>query len=324
MAQTFFPIDPVEVTPGVAGSWQDVDVSAHIAVGATGVVLHLVNTSGGIGEYEIGLRKNGSGDNRKDDLYDPGHCWAAIGVDANRKFEAYVQSTTYIDIYLVGYTMAGVTFFTNAHDKTPGVALAWTDIDCSVEAPDAVGLIFEVISISHGYDVGFRKDGSADNRINVTGKHYTFGVIIGCSDSQICEGYNPDIDYWLFFLVGYITDGCTFNLNATDVSLGATANWLDLAALPADSVMGFIEVIMTSDVYYGLRKDGSAEDIYYIGKQHPWAFVECASLIIEGKIMNTGVDFFVVGYATAPPAPPTGIQDKSASMGSKMVAAGLI
>ena len=296
MAQTFFPIDPVEVTPGTANSWEDVDVSSYVPEGATGVVLHLVDTNTSFHRY-VGIRKNGSTDDRHNDIAIGAHFWAAIGVDTSRIFEAYIENTTQVDIYLVGYTKSGVTFKTNADDKSLGSTGSWQDIDCSAEAPNAIGLIFE----SYSYDslaFGMRKNGSSDNRTN--NKYKQTWTIIGCDTSQICEGYiqNTNIDS---FLVGYITDGCTFNTNADDVSLGSVGSYIDLTALPSGANMGFIEVIAGSTAYYyGLRKNGSSEDIHYDVYYHAWAMVECDdSQIIEGRIQSTSIDFFVVGYSTA-------------------------
>jgi hypothetical protein len=138
LAQTIFPLTPVDVSPGATGAWTDVDVSANVPVGATGVILLMVNTRGFADD--IGARKNGSTDDRHDSF--TGHVGAGVGIDANRKFEAYIGTALDI-IYLIGYTMTGVTFFTNGVDKSLGGAGAWTDIDCSAEAPSAIGLIFE-------------------------------------------------------------------------------------------------------------------------------------------------------------------------------------
>lgn len=62
MAQSFFEVTPVEVTPGSAGSWQTVDLSAHIPVGATGAIFHLVFTASKIKPtaYNCGLTNYGS------------------------------------------------------------------------------------------------------------------------------------------------------------------------------------------------------------------------------------------------------------------------
>lgn len=301
MAQTFYPITPVEVTPGTAGSWQDVDVSAHLggdAGSATGVILHVVNTSAT--DYEVGVRKNGSTDNRHSDFRNESHCWAMIGIDSSDIFEAYVENITDVDIYLVGYTMSGVTFKTNADDKSP-TAGSWTDIDCSTEAPNAVGLIFEVYrALISAVQAGLRKNGSTDDRKGYIAGHTCLSAVIGCDGSQICEGYIATTSY-NFFLSGYITDGATFNTNATDLSLGSTGAWTDLSTLPANSNMGIIEInsASTNKWAYGLRKNGSSEDIYKDSWLHHWGIVETASQVIEGKIEDTEVDFFLVGYATA-------------------------
>ncbi len=297
MAQTFFPITPTEVTPSTAGSWQDMDASGSVPAGATGVILHCIFP---YFSYAFGLRKNGSTDNRITNVRYTSHCWAMIGVDSNRVFEAYVGSTTDIDIYVVGYTVSGVTFKTNADNKSLSTTGSWQDIDCSSEAPSAIGLIFEVVNVGTVAYGGLRKNGSSDNRntYNIF-QHQSFGAVIGCDASQICEGYieTTDVD---FYLLGYITDGCTFNTNATDVSLTTTGAWTDLSALPSGANMGFIEVASTSAYRYGLRKNGSSEDIYKDARMHPWGIVECgASQIIEGEIESTNVDFFVVGYSTA-------------------------
>lgn len=296
--QTFFPVDPVECTPGTANAWTDVDVSAYVPSGATGISLHCVNK--GNDPYTLGLRKNGSTDNRRLGLgtgVGKAHCWAAIGIDADRIFEAYVGDATYINIYLVSYTVAGVTFFTNAYFKSPATG-AWVDIDCATETPNAIGLIFELHGTSPGTAMGLRKKGSSDNRIALLFDHNSFGAIIGCDTSQICQGYRASGSTH-FFLVGYITDGCILDANATDISLGTTDSWLSLAALPSNACMGFIEVVCTTGYRYGLRKKGSIEDIVLAVVRHCWAFVECdADRIIEGNIQTLTVDFFLVGYAT--------------------------
>jgi hypothetical protein len=300
MAQSFYPITPVEVTPGTAGSWQEVNAATYgVPVGATGVLLHYVNKSSSLA-MSIGFRKNGSTDNRHDPIDTTGHAWAAIGIDANRIFEAWVGSATDVDVFLVGYTTSGVTFFTNAYDKTPSCSFpqAWEDIDCSSECPNAIGLIFEIQGgdVLEGY--GLRRKGSTDDITGSGKEHCQFAAIIGCDSNQVCQGIlSADVGL-SFYLIGYITTGCVFNTNATDLSLGSTGSWLDLSALPSGAIMGFIEVKSALTYDYGLRKNGSSEDIYGDAARHPWGIVECDdNQLIEGKIGNTDLDFFLIGYA---------------------------
>jgi hypothetical protein len=299
MAQTFYPITPVDVTPGTTGSYQDVDCSSYIPEGATGAILHIDNSQNN-NLCSFYVRKNGSTNDQYDDTDLASHSWDAIGVDGNRIFEAKVEDA-YIKIYLVGYTKSGVTFFTNYITKTPGTIGSWQDIDCSSDAPNAVGLIFQLRAYILIKESGLRKNGSTDNRHPDNSKNCMPCAVIGCDESQVCECY-IESTYTYVHLIGYITDGVTFNTNATDMSLESTGSWLDLSALPSDNEMGIIEIIANAtDLDYGLRKNGSSETIYgYVGWMHTWGIVECdTSQIIEGKIETTGVDFFLVGYAEA-------------------------
>jgi len=311
MAQTFFPITPVDVTLAIedVDKWTDVDVSACLgadAGSATGVLIHVVNDSS-YDEASCGLRKNGSTDDRKDELDNNTHSWALVGIDSNDIFEAYCHRIDRFKLYLVGYTKSGVTFLTNGVDKTPGSANEWVDMDCSSEAPSAIGLIFETFG-SVGKDLGCRKEGSTDDRTLVVYKERNcFSAIIGCDASQVAEGYRGSTTFGSkFYLIGYVTDGCTFNTNATDLSLDDVDSWIDLSSLPSGAVMGFIEITSTGASYnYGLRKNGTDEDIYQTARRHAWATVGCdGSQLIEGKIVNVGCDFFLVGYATEEVAPP--------------------
>lgn len=297
-SQTFYPITPVDVNPGASGAWTDVDCSALIDVGATGVILH-IEQDDAANSRTCNVRKNGSSDNRLRDVGGNSHCWTMIGVDANRIFEIYMEDHTDFDVWLVAYTMAGVTFATDATDKSLGILSSWEDIDCSVEAPAADGLIFEVSSANNAQSFGLRMNGSTDARTAVAYYNSSLGAIVGCDNNQIIEGYisGAYVDFWL---TGYVTDGATFNTNATDLSLGVTGSWTDLTALEAGAVMGFIEVSSAAPYAYGLREDDSAETIYRRAAYHPWAIVECdADGIIEGEIADTSVDFFLVGWATS-------------------------
>lgn len=300
----FIFITPVEVTPGTADSWENVDVSSYVPSGSTGVMLHIVNTD--ITKHAIGLRKNGSTDDRTD-VIGLLHCWALIGVDANRVFEAYIGDTSKIDIYLVGYTDSNVTFFTNAYDKTPA-GYGWQDMDVSSECPNAVGVIMETTeSAGQLRGCGARKNGSTDDRDMSSASHYCFGIIIGCDGSQITEvRCTTNRKY---YVVGYVTgNDVVFNTNAIDISLASVAGytWQDLPAVQHRSPAGaFIEVILDPgpEHSYGLRKDGSSEDIKKSVWLHAWATVETSIREVEGYIGDTDIDFFLVGYPTKSPTP---------------------
>jgi len=301
-------IDPVLHTFTQSDAWFDEDLSADIPSGATGVVLHIYNKDG-TAEETLGFRKNGSTDNRTNEMEaNDNHFWVAIGVDANRIVELYFGIAGDFDVYVVGYFTDDASFFTNAVDKSLGGTASWTDIDISSDTggDTAIGAAFELIVVTDAsYKYGLRKNGSTDDKYQDTSWHSA--AIIGVDGSEICEGEieNTAVD---FFLVGYITKDSIFNTNATDLSLGSTGSWIDLSALPSGATGGFIEVVSTDDAYeYGLRKNGSAESIVgdagqaaYGATGHIYGIVEAdASQLIEGQISNTGVDFFLVGYSEA-------------------------
>ena len=294
MAQTFFPITPVEVTPAVGDSWEDVDVSAHIPVGATGVILHVVNKASAPQQAcNYGLRKNGSTDdhpNRSTNVYE--HFWAAIGVDANRVFECYVEATDKFEIWLEGYTAAGVTFFDNGiHQDGPGTV--WADWDLSVSCPGAVGIILEVTGKAMSY--GAQCKGSADNRF---AKGYHYFAVVKCDASQVIEIYGNQ--YFVdLYVVGYITDGVTLFTDLPDYSLDSTYFWadMDISGDCPNSVMAFIQVYGVGGMAYGLRKD-IGHTFFQDTWGLEWGIIAVDSNhVLQGNIARDDVDFFLTGSA---------------------------
>lgn len=294
-------ITPVEVTPGTAGAWTDVDVSANIPAGSTGVIVHIVNTD--TGGLALGLRKNGSTDGRTNNMRADSHKWACIGVDGSRIFEAFVGSTTLIDIFLVGYFTTDAVFFTNAVDKSIGATGAWTDVDISGDtgADTAIAAVWELVDTTNsGLSWGFRKNGSTDNRLQFSnaGSQHVFGII-GVDGSEIFEHQTASLSIDVF-LVGYLKSGAVLNTNALDRSLGSTGSFVDLTALPAGAIGGIYEVINTSAAAdWGLRKNGSSESILHT-QRHGWSIPEAdASQLVEGQIAATTQDFFEIGHFTS-------------------------
>jgi hypothetical protein len=304
-------ITPVEVSPSTTGSFVDVDVSAHIPSGSTGVLLHLVNTSAGTSP-RCDVRKNGSTDDRGGFMDADSHSWIAIGVDGSRIFEAYIGSTD-IDIYVVGYFGSEAVFFTNAVQKTLGSTGSFLDIDISGDTggDTAVAAILALRDSSSTRTWVIRKNGSTDSRVKFT-RSFT-GAMIGVDGSEIFEAQVANTAT-IFHLLGYMKSGVTMNTNATDISLGGTGSWTDLTALPAGSSGGIIEVISTGVQAYGLRKNGSAENIVKNVEEHTFGFVEAdGSLLIEGQISNTSVDFFLVGYFAGSSSPSASLSPSAST-----------
>ncbi|KKM93233.1 hypothetical protein LCGC14_1210400, partial [marine sediment metagenome] len=289
-----FSLDVVDVSPDTFAAWTDVDVSGYIASDATGVILEIVGTGA-----NAGVRKNGSTDDRRNVME---HDWAMIGVDANGVFEAWANDANVI-INLVGYTDANWTYNTNADDVSLVPINVWTDIDVSTEAPNATGVIVEIISTGN-FNVGLRMNGSGDNRVVpvIAGSHLF--TVIGVDAGQIFEGQISNVGAD-FYLIGYVTDGATFNLNFVDKSLPGIGAWTDIdASVEApDAEFLIFEVIDTgfANNTYGFRKNGSTDTtVDSTNDALGWAIVPCdENQIVEGRIENLNVDFFLIGYITS-------------------------
>ena len=237
-----------------------------------------------------------------------------IGVDPNQVFEAKVASATGVNIWLVGYTHNGVTFLTNAVDKSLTVTSTWTDIDISADTggDTAIGVIVEHIYSGSNPFYGLRKKGSTDNRVMRQLAHHW--AIIGVDPNEVFQGHVTDLPAD-FFVVGYVTSGAVFKTNADDISLGSTGAYTDIdisTETGTNTATGaFIEVYHSPAVgyNYALRKKGNSEDIYKTAQEHPWAVVPVdGTETLQGKIQSTNLDFFLVGYSTnSPPAPSTAI-----------------
>jgi len=287
--------DPIDVTPAT-GAWNDVDVSAYVPDEATGVIVHLYSPA----TNPVNVRKNGSTDNRLQNLNR--HGWTMVGIDDNDIFEAFVTAGN-DKVYLVGWTGADYTFKTNAVDISLAAGFAaWTEIDLTAStSANAVGVIIEVENVNGGTarTFGFRKEGSGDNFAQPLNATNVSWVVIGCDSSQVIEHWAQDTDINAY-LVGYVEgDDSIFNTDADDISLVPVGSWEDIdcstEAPNADFVI--IEVASSGVFSYGLREDGSAENIVDTVSQHYWGIVKCdESQVIEGQISNVGVDFYIVGY----------------------------
>lgn len=287
-AQAFYPLaEPVALTVTGNLAWEDVDVSAYVPTGATGVILHFYKTTAG--SRAIGFRKKGSTDNCYTDMEGGSHGNALIGVDENLVFQVYGVIT----VKLVGYTATGVVFFDNGYDKTPGILSSWQTVNCSAEAPSAIGLIFEYRGTVAPAYCGVRKNGSTDNR--ATSCPWHCWAIIGCDATQ-----NVQINVSVAnstFLIGYITQGAVFKTNANDKSPASTLSWLDVdcSVEAPKAVMVFFEPFQMDG---GWRKNGSTEDIYLKSRYFSGCVAVDANQVFETKVAYRPFGPYLNGYAT--------------------------
>jgi len=293
-------ITPVNVAHAVDATWTDIDVTAHVSVNATGVILHVVSNVAG--DVNFGYRKNGSTDNRYYDIENLGHFWTTCGIDGDDIFEVKVEDASEVDVWLVGYFEDEASFFTNAPDKTPGDTTGWQDVDISSDTggDTAIAACLESVATFGAYAAGnARKNGSTDNRTGTAND--ICGLITGVDGSEVCEVYRG-YSYQRFYLLGYIKEKVIMNTNATDMGTTVADAWTDFGnALPAGATGGFFDVkISPQDGYFGVRKNGTAEDIHdRINNLMVHASCECdASQIIEYYVESSSCDFYLMGYSS--------------------------
>ncbi|MDI6761008.1 MAG: hypothetical protein QMD05_09285 [Candidatus Brocadiaceae bacterium] len=289
-----------DITPGAAGIWVDIDVSAYCPTGTTGVILQVINT--GTTSYAWGIRKPGSTDARTFQTFALSQTWGYIGVDSNRVFQGYTGNVA-LQFKLLGYFTSDGGFFTNAHDKTPGTYDTWIDVDCSALIPS--GAKFAIVELYYGD--GLRPKGSTDDRKSQYTRTHGF-ALVGLDANRVFQAYRNSGVQGNIYLVGYLTLG-TPKTNGVDVSLSSTGAYVnidrsgDTDASEATGVL--VEVYNINGVYdYALRKNGSTDD-FYRREVHVWGVVGLDSnKIFQGKIADTNQDFFIMGYLASPP-PPT-------------------
>ncbi len=294
---------PVDVTPA-AGAWNDVNVSAYVPVGTTGVIIQMYNPTGS--GYHFGVRNNTSSDTWM--LAGTGKTALAgasgfftVGVDGSRIFDCYVENTA-CKAYLVGYTNTGVTFFTNGVNKSLGSGGGtWTDINISGDtgANTAIGAIFIVKNVSATADnYGLRKKGSSDTRYQGLMAGHATGAIIGVDSAEICQMaiFDTNVDA---YLVGYVTKGAVFHTNSTlyAVTTGAYRDADITPSIGGDDANGaIVEFFGASGYSTGIRANGQTYD-YYGFMQHEWAVTAIDSNdIFEQQISNNNQDCYLVGY----------------------------
>lgn len=204
--------------------------------------------------------------------------------------------------------MAQTFHFVDPVECTPGTASSWQDVDLdsyvSGLGSDVTGVILHVVNThaSTSYAIGFRKNGSTDNRRNTM---YCAGhgwVAIGVDSSHIFELYVGETSSIDVYIVGYTTTGVTLHTNAVDRTPTSTLSvWedIDCSAEAPNAIALIFEMATSSPADYAIRKNGSSDDRSSTLCNHGAALIGCdTSQIFEGKRAGSYCRFWLVGYAT--------------------------
>lgn len=331
MAQSFFPLDPVQVVDGgvlPVDAYFNVDVSALVPVGATGAIIYARNTNAGVRTWD--MRMNGSGNNFAASGSGNIHCWGIVGLDANRIFQFYKGGATPTwQAYLIGYTLSGVTLLMNTILLTgaglpPGV---WTDIDLSALVPaETIGVILRIHSLAAPpWDWGVRMRGSTDNRIAQAGnQNNQYSALVGVDAARFIQGYHSAPALWIE-LQGWITEGAIFYENGIDMTPAAGVGWVNLVPpiVPLGR-MGFFEIQCPpgGETALGLREDGVVTPPYPITAwgiiRHIWGISNSGAVnrIVEGRMFDANTTFHLTGYSVGATILPTVTTNQAIATGN--------
>lgn len=195
-SEAVFLDNGVDKSTATTGSWVDVVISSDTGADTAIVAfVEIVRT----GIHDVGLRKNGSTDNR---VVSPGlHGFGVVGVDGSEIFEQQISNAA-LDIFLVGYVKSGAVFYDNGIDRSLSTTGAWTDL-AALPSGAVAGIYESIGSSSVANDTGLRKNGSSEAIIWILRHNWP---IVECDASQLVEMWIETTAVDIFEL-GYFTSG---------------------------------------------------------------------------------------------------------------------
>ena len=192
-----------------------------------------------------------------------------------------------------------VTWKSSPVDISIGATGAWTDVDLAAQIPSgATGVILQIVNTTgNGRNVGWRKNGSGDDRYTNVHKNSVFWVAIGVDADRKFEMKiaNLNVDCYLH---GSFDDDAVFFTNATFKSVG-TGTFVDVdisGDTGGDTAIAAIVEINGAGANSGLRENGSTDDRTN-NIQHSGGLVGVdGSEIFEVKQSNNQT--YLTGYVT--------------------------
>ena len=178
------------ISGGVGAVWTMQDLSALIPSNAIGVIIEIF----GIAGNALGVRQNGSGDNRVSVTSNEHNTFSCIvGCDALQRIEIYGGGW----FFLTGYITEGATFYLNAVDITP-VGVGAYEVLPPLPQYSVMGFV-EVNSTGR---YALLKNGGVAPGYRNAGLHPW--AVVECDENWLMQGIRELIG-GSFFLTGYGT-----------------------------------------------------------------------------------------------------------------------
>lgn len=296
-----FLAEPVRLALDAEDGWVAADVSAYAPVGASGVLLAVLNPANE--NNQIGLRKRGSSDDRTQfGGYDNFH-GGYIGVDVDRVFEYWIDDPGAQEIWLLGSTGSEAVFFDDAVDVSVGAAGEWLDVEVSSlpGCEGAIGAYVEHTSPTPGAGWGLRPGGSSDERVPGSADPRHGWALIGLDADGRFQHFVQDtgVDLWL---VGCQLGGAVFHTDGVEREPAAGDSWVEIAAPSgATGVVYEMGVFTTAGCDVGVRPGGSAVDLEGHARPdgHAWMMAGVGEgIAVEATRETTDCKLWEVGYFT--------------------------
>jgi hypothetical protein len=291
---TFITPTSVKASITVGSTWTDLDLSALVPSGATGVLLLFETLDPGTGII-FGVRKNGSTDNLQPYLNPVCQRQFVIGVDGSRIIEYFSDNTdtAKFELTVLAYFGSEAVFFTNAVSKGN---LSNTYTSFSIASDTGADTATAAVVYANTYGFGCRKTGSTDSldADDASTGHCSF---VGVDGSETFEagdyvgGTNP------IYLIGYLTTSITWNLNAIDRSTATTGSFVNLPTQVG--AIGYIYNAKSSaSGTFTVRKQSGTVDPFKLPESTGSGQVTSEGPC-EQKISATTLDIYERGYFTA-------------------------
>ena len=297
-------LDPfINVTPASASSWVTVDVASYVPEGATGIMLDVRGNAASSVYIRFGVRKPSSSDDCTNYLRGCHRIWPMTGIDAQRHFQCYVGSTTQVQVWLVGYTTDGVTYFTNGIPKPVPSRRTWYTIDCSADAPGAIALIFQINPLYAGQNnwILIRPYGSSFNSGGAAAWSHSWSLI-PCDSQQRVRLWQESVNSKVY-LIGYVTQGGVFYIEPISYSATVKSSnpWHDFTA-PSDASGVFLQ-LRNNLSFTDQRKKGRTEQIEKSTFLHSSNIEVDSNHIFQVRQSATAYHVWLFGYALGVPTP---------------------
>lgn len=181
---------------------------------------------------------------------------------------------------------------------------AWTEVDAGVFGvpTGATGVILHSMGNPVTQEIGLRKKGSSDNRIEDANPGH-FWAMCGIDENRKFEVYLGNHGIQKVYIVGYTATGVVFLDNGIEKIPAGYGAWQDIdcsAECPGALAIIFeLRNDISGDKYYKIRKNGSADSRLGTLHDHNWYMMGCdAGQIVNVNLSAANVHLYIIGYVT--------------------------